>query len=824
MKELKNYNLSKLNLNFENEKIEDDYTKLFSTNLRKFNLYFSLGSFLISLHYLIWMIFLLNNVSQYMQDNFLAIKKIKTEEISLFSNVTQIFYNKFVIINSNYTDSSFDFITYNETINFSNKNSNENYLLVLRFIYTYKAILLCIVVCLIHFILLLFSKFIYKRKFHTLIFNFQFLIFGFMFHIFGANLLMFYNYTSDSMLFLVAFQMFFRTFMIHKAKVNWLNILITSLLIAGIEWPFLLYVHYKMRTIHFLYLGVNDMILLLCIIIAYYSEYHNKINFYLLKRLNFEREYLLNFLFNMEEGFLSFRENKILYVNKSMEEIVKNYSNYSHQLKLNVIENYCTESGRKFSQDNLINLKTENVFLDLKRETKYFIEKILLNLVEINKDLPVEILNLFDKKNQNENFSFDIENFYKILINKETSNLSNFILLGVVDFKNFDFSHNNINSNNDYEPFPKYQISFRIIENMEDGSYFLEMIFSDISRVTHTERQKTINDCRSLYLSKVAHEFKNPLVSLTELSENIQDATEKENYKLEICNQVDHIKMICKIMENFLKDFTTFANLINSCADKKGICQFDSLIKCLTCDLNKLCIKCKICKICDENKKKKFDYTENIIKIKNFFIKLIHYEKKNILFLDNLSSLFTIENSNLLDQYLKFINTKEEIFNSVLFNILYYSYKNTFTGEIQILVENSGLEEVRFCVIDTGLEIDANFIINLENNKLMFEGRLDFENILEFEDTTFSNFNKYFGLFMASSQVRDIGSKLIIETNKFGNKFSFTIPLADREFILEKFSSSKIPHIAQQFANLKRKVELTDKMNFNIKESISLCK
>jgi hypothetical protein len=53
------------------------------------------------------------------------------------------------------------------------------------------------------------------------------------------------------------------------------------------------------------------------------------------------------------------------------------------------------------------------------------------------------------------------------------------------------------------------------------------------------------------------------LVSLTELSENIKDASERENYKLEISSQVDHIKMICKIMENFLKDFAIFANLFD---------------------------------------------------------------------------------------------------------------------------------------------------------------------------------------------------------------------------------------------------------------------
>lgn len=827
MKEIKsNYNLTNFNLKFENEKIEDDYLNFSSNKLRKFNLYFSMGSFVVSFSYLVWTIFLLNYVTQYLQENFLSIKLIYTEDIPLYFNFTQVFYNKYIIVNSNCTDSSLNYLPFNSSLIFSGKSFDENKLIILRFIYTKKAIILCIVFCLIIFTLLTISKFTYKRKLHFLIFNFQFLFFGFMFHIFGANLLVFYNYTSDSMLFLVAFQMFFRAYMIHKSKISWINILLVCIFIAAMEWSLLFYVHYKIRTIHLLYLGVNDMILILCIILAYYSEYHNKLNFYFLKRLNFEKEYLLNFLHNMDEGFFTFKHDKILYVNKAMEEIVSKYSNISNKLKLEAVENCNSDSARKLSNHNLLNFITTNVFSDVKSETKIFLEKYLMNISELNKDLPVEILKLFDKKKQNENFIFDIENMYKLLINKENSNLSNFILLGVVDFKNFYLSQNKIINSNVTETFPKYQISFRIIENMEDNKFYLEMLFSDISRVTQNERKKTINDCRSLYLSKVAHEFKNPLVSLTELSENIKDASERENYKLEICSQVDHIKMICKIMENFLKDFAIFANLFENCADKKENCEYDALIICPACKIDRMCIKCKFCRKCEEIKKKTFNCTENIIKIEDIFNRLLKYEKKNIVILKNFSSLAKIENSCNTETYLNFINTNEEIFSSIIFNLVYYSYKNTFVGEIKILVESSDIKDVKICVIDTGLEIDPKFINKLENNQLTFEERSEFESDLESEISNFSNFNKYFGLYMASSQLRNIGSKLKIETSRFGNTFYFTLPIADKEHTLDKNLRNKIKKITQKSANsnMKMKVEITDKNRFSIKENTITCK
>ena len=82
-------------------------------------------------------------------------------------------------------------------------------------------------------------------------------------------------------------------------------------------------------------------------------------------------------------------------------------------------------------------------------------------------------------------------------------------------FGEITFSTNKINSTNTY-----FEIYCRIssLEKLDDiDKCEIEIIFKDITRSKIYEEQKLEIKYKTVFLSKVAHEFKNPLISIVEL-------------------------------------------------------------------------------------------------------------------------------------------------------------------------------------------------------------------------------------------------------------------------------------------------------------------
>jgi CheY-like chemotaxis protein len=799
-------------LNFKNKKFDEKYAETTSLLKKKKNIYISLTCLLISLILLIKTFILTSNVDQLFKDEGVIVNSIEKDQIEFYSNFTKVYYNRYVLINETLILSS--------TLSGSKNSITGNNLtyvpldksfpdLLRKYIFTSKIFPMSLITCILFFLIFLSFLFVKREGFRSLLFLCTFFLLGYIFHIISGIFLIFYNYTENLVFFIVTTQLFIKMIIIVLAKVKWTNIFSICLLSIIIEWTSLCFAHQRLYTLLILYLSVNDLIHLFSIIFSYYTEFNNKTNFYLLHQLNFEREYLINFLFNMEEGFFTFSNNKILFMNKSMQNIVNTFAEMMKSLNNNNDKEdlHLTETKNVFIKkpsDNIFYSKDQDkgdTILKNIPDSKFLIEKILENLTDFNKDLPIEILKLLENKNQ-EKKEINIFNNLLFLMKNRKNNSDNFISLGQIDFEDMSKSIENSVMNK------KYSICFRVIEHVENhGEYYLEMMFADISLVTKVERERTINDCRSLYLSKVAHELKNPLTSLVELTENIKDSCRINNKSCPCHTEVitaltDHSKIIFKIMEVFLKDFSVFANLKTRCENWISSCDQNVLIDCASCKHVKLCFRCKVCSNCEEMKKVKIDFYKVIKDTQEIFSQLSFHENKQIKFSKNLEDNLNLNfrNSEQLIPDYKHIKIDPEIFHSIIFNLLYFCYKNTNQGgDINITTNWVDYDKLKISIHDTGNEIEANFLKNLSSKKNVFEDKNNFDksdkndknnfddknynytnhtplNLQnDFYENNFSQFNKYFSLFISYTLLKKIQSFLVTETTKFGNKFSFII-------------------------------------------------
>ena len=99
-----------------------------------------------------------------------------------------------------------------------------------------------------------------------------------------------------------------------------------------------------------------------------------------------------------------------------------------------------------------------------------------------------------------------------------------------------------------------FEISFRFYLNETNKQTDnFEFIFKDVTISKIVDERNLVFKLKSLVLSKVAHEFKNPLICIIELIDQIYDEIE--------------VSKLCKennSRRNSLKSLSSFKNLINS--------------------------------------------------------------------------------------------------------------------------------------------------------------------------------------------------------------------------------------------------------------------
>ena len=203
-----------------------------------------------------------------------------------------------------------------------------------------------------------------------------------------------------------------------------------------------------------------------------------------------------------------------------------------------------------------------------------------------------------------------------------------------------------------YELYGRYYIN-------EDGDN-VEMIFNDVTRTKIEQEKNAEIRYKTTLLSKIAHEFKNPLICLTEIIEEAKDklSSNEKNFKM--------ITAITNYLLILIKDIDTFSEI-----------QFGNAYKEKKLILTKINLK---------------DITNFIYMIAKYLIHKNHFD-------NNLS--FQIITHDL-PQYI----TSDEIkIKQVLINLISNSIKFTNRGTISLTIEKEKDDYFKFTVTDTGIGI-----------------------------------------------------------------------------------------------------------------------
>jgi len=295
----------------------------------------------------------------------------------------------------------------------------------------------------------------------------------------------------------------------------------------------------------------------------------------------------------------------------------------------------------------------------------------------------------------------------------------NFLFIGTKAFKN----ENEIEHLH-FEVFGRYCNLFKKEEEEEDN---FEFLFNDVSKTKIKEEINAEMKYKTIFLSKVAHEFKNPLICMSEL---IDQVSEKLNHVTnnsvtrEFINQCfTQLKSISEYLLILVKDLDFFSLSYsgnnNSIKLEKENIELNKVIK----------------------------YCENMT---NVLLK--KYQKEN-------SIKFKISCPQEL--YKKAVYTDELRLKQVLINLLSNSVKYTYYGFITLEIGEED-EKIIFTVNDTGKGLTAEQLTNLNRNN--------------FNNREISASSSGLGLSIIKEILNQLESQLIYESNEgCRSKFSFSI-------------------------------------------------
>jgi signal transduction histidine kinase len=301
-----------------------------------------------------------------------------------------------------------------------------------------------------------------------------------------------------------------------------------------------------------------------------------------------------------------------------------------------------------------------------------------------------------------------------------------------------------------------------------------EIMFKDVTRSKNNEQKIADFKYKTVFLSKIAHEFKNPIVSMCELVEQSNDDLERLKNK-----NTNEIKSSLKIKFNQLKSLSDFLLI---------------LIK----DLNYFSEHSLEKNIIIEEKEtevqKIIEFSENITN------SLLYksYKYRNVKFQIELEG-------DVPDK----INTDEWRLKQVLINLLSNAVKFTLNGKIQLklFVEHiifCGTSFLHFQVIDSGVGIKE------DDQKKLFK---PFQKGTHISDHIGSGL----GLFIAQEISSKLGTGLqLVSSTSNGSTFSFSIPIYKnhkKEYlphmeVLDKSSESKSTNKFENVAIMKSEIDL----------------
>jgi signal transduction histidine kinase len=392
--------------------------------------------------------------------------------------------------------------------------------------------------------------------------------------------------------------------------------------------------------------SVDSLILIIASVISYFYLLEKKKSFFFyhqMKRINFWYQDLLD---NANNGFIKIVNNKIDILNKIMvRNIMSNKDIVGLSLGNDVRNGQSSNEVIKNNSDVILNKLFTN--LTFKKHGFIFI---------------------------------DSDNNYSMLKKylRDHTNKEEFCFVGTTNYSTVEEDRTL-----HFEIFGRYYL-----DTDEKGQPIdnYELMLNDVTNAITTEEAKAEVKYKSVFLSKVAHEFKNPLLCIIEFINQLQDCIRGYDLDVSVLDLLGHIKSMSDFLIILIKDMDYFST--------KNL----NMSHCNTVDLEKV------------NVDKLMQFCQNIVQT---LLKKYHKE-------DHIK--FAVEKINAP----KYILTDEIKLKQIILNLLSNSVKFTMNGKISLSVE-SYTDSVKFEIRDTGTGLNDEikdtlfkpFLkTNIENNSI----------------------------------------------------------------------------------------------------------
>ena len=412
--------------------------------------------------------------------------------------------------------------------------------------------------------------------------------------------------------------------------------------------------------------------------------------FYQLKEKNKWYEEILN---NLNTGFIQIENNKIKFINNTLitkikvlqqfHNICKEENNsinirYSKEILELILGNINSKNTFPFGESGNHNFSFGNI--NLNNNSNTYINKSVLvsstsaesDKLQINNDLNLinnihkpaksEILQVKNHNIQQHEAKEDVSviNLFKKVFNFQKTEHFSYIGRGTISY---DSQLDDIESN---------ELVYEILARFENDNNF-QIIFNDITRTKIYEQKSAEFKYKNLLLAKIAHEFKNPIICIMELAEEVLEKQKKNDFLTK--KEMSLISTFSDYLLILIKDLDYFSNT----QIKKEI----SLSK-TKVNLNDLTLFCT--------------QIANALLKKNQKQNCIKFIVKN---LDNL--------------HIKSIETDEIKIKQILINLISNAIKFTNLGTVTLEISLNEERNFIFSVTDTGKGISNTLKKNLFN-------------------------------------------------------------------------------------------------------------
>jgi signal transduction histidine kinase/CheY-like chemotaxis protein len=431
--------------------------------------------------------------------------------------------------------------------------------------------------------------------------------------------------------------------------------------------------------------SIHNCILIFTSILSYLYIKEHKRCFYYNFSLKLKNGWYKSIIDNMNSGFISIKDKCIKYYNKPLLNFLKNAYCSTSKTDLDSQDSNLSE----LSRDININELFSNIYSD----------NILVNSFEQLTDIL--------KENFNET---EEERFYFIGTKDVELTSSSYINLEIFGRCN-STNHNQIDS--------------------------YEFIFNDITRTKHKAQENAELKYKTLFLSKIAHEFKNPLLCICELVEQLfENITHGIYTDITIHDILLQIKSLSNYLIILIKDMDFFSQKSSERIEKRV-------------EVDKI------------NLSDVLNFCQDVVKA---LIKKSHKEPH-------------VNFQLVKDQYLPtHISTDEIKLKQVLINLLSNAAKYTATGSIDLRVSIEN-QRLKFQVDDTGKGISDSL-----KDKLFTPFSNEFDKL--------NKVSSGLGLSIVKELLEMLGSKIeFTSIVSKGSSFWFTMQLEEydkRSFVSDE--------------------------------------